>query len=208
MHQMSNAGVSWWQSTVVSGPSTSPEQGVGDASKHYVLFETFERNARKHEVLRVSWSDGNKALEGTYGHDEVFFGNGFARGGAEDMSREMRSVIEVGKDGTVTVKANSDAVHGYEIVIQLYSTTSDIKLELKVDIATERFVDRMMSYMKHVETQLHSDLDRMQSRLMKHGMLQKRVDEAVRKKQEEDLKIEVGVRLLMNEKRSHWKGRG
>lgn len=191
---------------MVSVRSTPLENGRPDESTYYLLFETFERNARKHELLRVAMSNGNCALEGTYSHDEIVFGNGFTSG-AGDVSCEMRAVICGGEQGTVLVRADSNSPQGYAVVIRLRSTTSEIRLELKTAIGGEVFVDRIMSYMKHVETQLHSDQERLQSREKKRDMLQKRVEQAISKKQEEDLKLETGMRILMKEKRNYWKGR-
>lgn len=198
---MSAEGASWWRTLVVSQPASDR----GSERKHYMLFETFEQNARKHEVLRVSWSDGGMALEGTYGHDEIFFGNGSTR--MAEVSSEMRSVIDEGREGSVAVRSDVSAAHGYTIIIQLRSTTQQVKLEPKAEIAAETFVDRIVSYMRHIEAQLHFDLDRRQSRQKKHGILQERVSEAVGKKQEEDRRLEIGLRFLMKEKLDYWSRR-
>lgn len=178
-----------------------------DQTSHYLLFETFAQNARKAEILRVSWSNGEYALEGTFSHDEVFLGNRNCTSKEGDLAHDMRAVIDAGEQRGVHVSQVQGGGEPHAIAIRVQSDGSNLRLDVKNGISPAAFIDRIMTYLIHVEARLHSEHERVQTKLEKHRLLRKEVDDLSGKKMSEDRRTEAGMRLLMTEKWQYWAGR-
>lgn len=202
---MPDEGASWWKSLTLPVSNSVTGKDSCTQTKHYILLETFAQNARKAEILRISWSDGKKALEGTYSHDEVFLGSRRTTGKVRDLSNEMKAIVDNGEDGEIHVSTTDRFEDPHGLAIHICSDILKVRLEMKIEIDNEQFVDRVMAYLNHVEALLRSEQERLHARHERYNLLRKEVNDLMNKKVSEDHKAEVGIRVLMREKKQYWK---
>lgn len=200
---MADNGPSWWQMRVVPDLHLPQRSSVTD-STFFMIFESFDRNATKHAILRVAITNGNLSSEGTYSHDEIFCASKFSRSSTE-YAAKMRAAIDDTENNAVTVEIDPGTSHNCILRIDLGSAGSHVTLELKENIDEATFVNRLMTYLTHVEAKRRMEKERLESRQRKRDTLQSFVEQAVSKKLDENRKLETGLRVLMTEKRNHWK---
>lgn len=199
---MPGDGPSWWQMRTVPAPNLDPGSSNAD-STYFLIFESFEKNAHKHAILRAAVTNGVLSLEGAYSHDEIFSTSKFARSPTE-FAEKMRAVIDDVENNAVTVETDACGPHRYALRINLGSDRMDVTLHLKDKIDEKTFLDRLMTYLSHVECKRRMEEECLERRQRKRDTLKALVDDAVNRKLDENRKLETGLRTLMTEKRNHW----
>lgn len=191
----------WWQTRTIPGPKVDGGQ-ITHGVRYYALFEFFSRNAQKYAFLRVSLSDGMNAWENTFSHEEAFARNSIFKR-SDEVSAKLRTVLDDAVHDQLEVKSK-DAEKPVVIICLDQNSSEAVQLELKVKIDGKKFVDRVMSYLAHVEAQLKHEQEGLQEMRTKRQDLMAETESLAKLKQEEDNKIEVGMKFLMDEKRRHW----
>lgn len=203
---MSDKGPSWWKTRTISSPIPS---APGANANVYLIFESFDKNARQHEILRVSATDGNLFWEGMFSHDEIFSDGHLSRSPTEYSAR-MRTAIDDVVNTKVNVLSHVAMPQEITVVVDLDQGPGapQVKLTLKEYIDRNTFLERLMTYIKHVEVKRRLENERLDRRKIRRAQLQSLVDEDVRKKRDDDLQIGNGLKILMAEKKKYWMQRG
>lgn len=193
---MMDSEPSWWRTRTVLKSSNLNV-------RYFLLFEFFQRNAQRYAILRASLSDGRRAWEGTFSHDEIFPRKRLQLG-SDEKSAKLRETIDE-DDGGLEVRQMSADAEEVVVLVHMDQGASDIiRLELPVKIESKAFVDRIMTYLAHVEFRLKSAESSKRKDCLRIEEAQSQVEAVANQREVENRRVEKGLKHLMEEKRKHW----